>query len=194
MKFRQFNIDTLLLPKLQFIFQFCQFVPVMFIAFFFFFSSPRFHPGSHTVSSLFSLLQFGMCPQPFFVFHDTVMTFLLQLLMFCIRTPLCLSFSAVSSSFGSCLRGKEYHRDAAVFFSGTHHVCHIGKHMMSACLLTRDVNCDRLVKAGCLPGFFAHKATVFPFVINQLSGRKTLEDNVNIRFSLKLALTNFVNH
>ena len=90
--------------------------------------------------------------------------------------------------------GQEYHREAAVFFSGTRHVCHIGKHMMSACLLTRDVNCDRLVKAGCLPGFFTRKAPVFLFEINQLSGRKILEDNVNIWFSLKLSLTNFGIH
>lgn len=90
--------------------------------------------------------------------------------------------------------GQEYHRGTAVLFPGTHHVCHIGKHMMSACLLTRDVTCDHLVKAGCLPGFFTCKATVFPFVINQVSGRKTLEDNVNIQFSLKLSLTNFGNH
>ena len=73
-------------------------------------------------------------------------------------------------------------------------MCHIGKHMMSACLLTRDVNCDRLVKAGCLPGFFTRKAPVFLFEINQLSGRKILEDNVNIWFSLKLSLTNFGIH
>lgn len=50
------------------------------------------------------------------------------------------------------------------------------------------------LRAGCLPGFFTCKATVFPFVINQVSGRKTLEDNVNIQFSLKLSLTNFGNH
>lgn len=105
MKFRQFNMIPYCYLNCSSYSSFANLSQSCLLLFFFFFS-PRLHPGSHTVSSLFSLLQFGMCSQPFFVFHDTVMTFLRQLLMFCIRTPLCLGFSAVSSCFGSCLWGR----------------------------------------------------------------------------------------
>ena len=86
--------------------------------------------------------------------------------------------------------GQEYHRGAAVLFPGTHHVCHIGKLMMSACLLTRDVTCDRLVKAGCLPGFFTSTLPLFSLDIllfgSGLLGLVFIQRIVNYGSSYKL--------
>lgn len=70
-----------------------------------------------------------------FLFIDPVMTFH--------ASYECLYQNALVLGFLRCfllLRflhlGQEYPEGTAVLFPGTHHVCHIGKHMMSACLLT----------------------------------------------------------
>lgn len=135
-----------------------------------------------------------MCPQPFVcVFHDTVMTFPGQLLMCCIRMPLCLGFSAVSSCFNSCIWGRNI-TERLLCSSQEHITCAtLGGTWCLLVSLPVMLTVIAWLRWGVCQ-VSSRKAPVFLFEINQLSGRKILEDNVNIWFSLKLSLTNFGIH